>query len=126
MTRTFGLCVVVFIAFAYGSSRGNSSPQADATTGNGLLGSCQISVKSTDDRNYKESPFEAWRDGFCVGIVNGVSSASPHVCPDEEVTTGQEKRVVLKYLQDHPEELHLDNAVLVERALSRAFPCPKK
>ena len=79
-----------------------------------------------DDRNYSENTFEAWRDGYCTGLVYGISNASPHVCPDEEVTTGQETRVVLKYLQDHPEELHLDNAVLVEKALEKAFPCPKK
>ncbi len=89
------------------------------------LGSCQISVKSMDDRKYNENTFESWRDGYCTGLVYGISKASPYVCPDDEVTTGQETRVVLRYLQEHPEELHLDNAVLVERALAKAFPCAK-
>jgi hypothetical protein len=79
-----------------------------------------------DDRNYSENTFEAWRDGYCTGLVNGVTNASPRVCPDEAVTTGQTLRVVVKYLEDHPEELHLDNAVLVEKALAKAFPCVKK
>jgi hypothetical protein len=124
MARTLGLCVVTFIAFAVGTSGGSQSA-SDATTGNGLLGSCQISIRSSEDRSYNENTFESWRDGFCVGLVTGVGNASPHVCPDENVTNGQEKRVVLKYLQDHPEELHLDAATLVERALAKAFPCPK-
>ena len=119
----FGLLFPCVFALGFG---GNRSPQSDATTGNGLLGSCQFSVKDTEDRNHNENTFEAWRDGFCVGLVAGVGYASPHVCPDENVTSGQEKRVVLKYLQDHPEELHLEATVLVEKALAKAFPCPKK
>jgi hypothetical protein len=120
------LCILFLCVFAVGSSIGSRSPQSEPTTGSGLLGSCQISVRSSDDRSYNENSFEAWRDGFCIGLVTGVSSTSPHVCPAEGVTTGQEKRVVLKYLQDHPEELHLDDALLVERALTKAFPCQKK
>jgi hypothetical protein len=79
-----------------------------------------------DDHNYSENNFEAFRDGYCIGLVNGVTNASPQVCPDEAVTTGQTVRVVLKYLEDHPEELHLNNAVLAEKALAKAFPCPKR
>lgn len=122
--RIICLCVLFFCAFAVGSS--SQSPQNDAVTGNGLLGSCQIHVKSMENRAYNETPFEAYRDGYCSGLVAGVSSASPRVCPDAGVTIGQQIRVVLKYLQDHPEELHLDDAVLVDRALTKAFPCPKK
>lgn len=115
--------VLFFCVFAVGSS-GGQSPK-DAITGNGLLGSCQIHVKSMEDRSYKENTFEAYRDGYCSGLVYGVSSASPDICPSEGVTGGQQVRVVLKYLQDHPEELHLDDALLAERALAKAFPCKK-
>jgi hypothetical protein len=79
-----------------------------------------------ENRGYNETAFDAYRDGYCSGLVAGVSSASPRVCPDDGVTGGQQIRVVLKYLQDHPEELHLDDALLVDRALAKAFPCPKK
>jgi len=121
VTKNILVYIAAFIFFAVGSSSGR--PQTEATTGLGLVGSCQISLRSTEDKSYHENTFEAWRDGYCTGIVQGVSNASPHVCPDAEVTVAQEKRVLLKYLQDHPEELHLENAVLIERALSKAFPC---
>jgi len=124
--KTSYLCVLLLCVFSAGSSSGNQSPQKDVTTGNGLLGSCQIHVKSMEDRSYNENIFEAYRDGYCSGLVFGVSSASPHVCPDERVTSGQQIRVVLKYLQEHPGELHLDDAMLVEKALAKAFPCPKE
>lgn len=123
MTRTLGLFVFLFFAFCVGSSGGSASPKEEVTRGNWLLGSCQLTVKSMDDPSLSENTLEAYRDGFCRGLIDGVSHASPKVCPNEEVTHGQETRVVLKYLQDHPEELHLVNAVLVDKALSKAFPC---
>lgn len=118
-------CAIAFFSLVFSTRRGSSASQ-EATTGEGLLGSCQISVRDMDDRNHKENAFEAYREGYCDGLVYGISNASPRVCPDKEVTNGQSVRVVLKYLQDHPEELHLDNAVLVERALALAFPCGDK
>jgi hypothetical protein len=56
-------------------------------------------------------------------MIEGISDASPKVCPPYESTYGQEFRIVTKYLQDHPEELHLKNSDLVEKALAKAFPC---
>jgi hypothetical protein len=48
---------------------------------------------------------------------------SPKVCPAKDSTYEQGTRVVVKYLQDHPEELHMKSSALVERALAKAFPC---
>jgi hypothetical protein len=123
MTRTIGLCVVIFLAFGMGTSSGSPSPEEDVTSGNWLLVSCQLSVRSMDDSAFHENTFESYREGFCNGLVEGVSNASSKVCRKEEVTNGQELRVVLKYLQDHPEELHLRSSALVEKALAKAFPC---
>jgi hypothetical protein len=124
MTRTLGLCVVILLALSVGSSGGSPAPQGEATTtGNWLLVSCQLSLKTVEDHTFNENEFESFRDGYCRGIVEGVSSASPKVCPADNATYGQEVRVVVKYLQDHPEELHLRNTTLVEKALAKAFPC---
>jgi hypothetical protein len=124
MTRAIGLCVAVFIAFSVGSSGGSPSPQGqDVMSGNWLLVSCQVSVRSMDDTASRGNTLDSYREGFCNGLVEGVSDASSKVCRKEEVTNGQELRVVLKYLQDHPEELHLRNSALVEKALVKAFPC---
>ena len=123
--RIIFFCVLAPSIFAVSLSNGQSS-QKDAITGNGLMGSCQIHVKSLENRSYNETAFEAYRDGYCIGLVSGVSGASPRICADEEVTRGQQVRVVLKYLQEQPEELHLDDTLLVERALSKVFPCRTK
>jgi hypothetical protein len=124
VTRTIPLCIFLFLfAFSVGSSSA-PAPQQDVTSGTWLQGSCQITVKATDDRTFHENDLESFRDGFCRGMIEGVSSASPRVCPDSRYLV-QEVRIVLKYLQDHPEELNKRNTTLVDKALSRAFPCPE-
>jgi len=45
-------------------------------------------------------------------------------CVPKEVTRGQLKAVVEKYLQDHPEQLHMGASTLVEWSILGAFPCP--
>jgi len=124
MTRGTGLCFAIFIAFSAGSSGGNPSPEEDYAGGNWLLVSCQATLKQSDDPSSHPNLYEAYRDGFCRGIVEGVSNASPKVCPPENSTYGQQVRVVVKYMQDHPEELHMRNTTLLEKALAKAFPCP--
>jgi hypothetical protein len=47
-------------------------------------------------------------------------------CPSDTITYGQEQKIVLKYLNDHPEKLHLPSTFLVREAFRGAFPCPTK
>ena len=77
--------------------------------------------------------------GTCVGYVRGVidgtidawntllrsANGSQPFCAPAGVTVGQEQRIVLKYIKDHPEREHLLTSALVFRALSEAFPCSK-
>ena len=116
MTRIIGLFVLMFVGCA------TCSPQ-DVSIGNWLLTSCQLSIKSLEAEHVSDSPYEAMRDGYCTGLVQGIADTSPHVCPGEHVTNGQTIRVVLKYLQDHPEVLNRKSSRLAEEALSKAFPC---
>jgi hypothetical protein len=75
---------------------------------------------------------------YCLGFVNGImqmsldesvrvgskTHAESLACsPQEGITTGQAVRVVIKYLHDHPEQLHRDAHILVVEALRIAFPC---
>jgi len=93
--------------------------------GNDLLPRCQASVTSLDTPTWKDA-HEAFNAGFCLGLVQGVWYASANVCTPAGVTFGQLQRVVLKFLQDNPEKLNLNQNLLAEMALSKAFPCPKK
>ena len=45
------------------------------------------------------------------------------ICPEKGVTIGQSRQVVLKYLRDKPQDLHLPFVLLAHLALAAAFPC---
>lgn len=74
-------------------------------------------------------------EAVCVGFVEGVSdtleawrSQDPAIpgakgCIPKGVTVGQLQKVVVKYLRQHPEELHYPGAALVITAINEAW-CP--
>lgn len=115
----------------------NSVVYAD---GNSLIRSCSSAVKLLNGLPGIEEEHVGM--AFCVGFVRGVSetmvingnSLSPSkiqrigICnPDKRsypIPSDQGVRVVLKYLENHPEKLGEDDIVLVIRALQKAFPCP--
>jgi hypothetical protein len=95
--------------------------------GNDLLNGC----KEADSANAsKKSSFTA---GYCYGIVVSTIETSvilkdgiaPNFqsCVPTEMTNQQAVRIVIKYLQANPEQLHFPGSTLVIRALHKAFPC---
>jgi len=63
--------------------------------------------------------------GYIVGVLDLLSS-SPDLqrcLPDQGVTKGQVKDVVMKYLRDHPQYRHETAARLVAGAIAEAWPC---
>ena len=70
----------------------------------------------------------------CVGYVEGINDYQttllgwsfldePYFCTPKGVRSYQLVKVVTKYLNDHPEELHLEAGGLAAVALYKAFPC---
>jgi hypothetical protein len=60
-----------------------------------------------------------WR----VAVDCGTKYPSGNVWPPEHIQNEQMMRVVLKYLNDNPEKLHLPASGLVANAFIKAFPC---
>jgi hypothetical protein len=89
--------------------------------GNELLLKCEADIRTI---GAAETP--SWKDmadgAYCMGMVRGVYGVSDDVVPPNEGTLGQLERVVLLFLQTHPEELHKPDYVLVHEALHKAFP----
>ncbi|WP_367159421.1 Rap1a/Tai family immunity protein [Mesorhizobium sp.] len=56
------------------------------------------------------------REGFVINRGKG--------CIPSGATNDQLAEVVIKYLGDHPEELHYPAAPLSMVAIAKAFPCP--
>lgn len=110
--------------------------------GNALLRACHQTVAIMDK---SEAPIRLDADyfagagfgsGYCIGLVRGILNfrvqifselervgLTPVCIPEQAIPVGFGVRVVLKYLNDHPENLHLDDAFLVVAALANAFPC---
>lgn len=97
-----------------------SSPvhAAGIAAGNVLLEQCE----SRDNSVY---------EGACYGFITGVYDTSDGktwngktYCSPKGVTTGQLVKVVIKWLNEHPEALHNTAASLVQAAFLEAFPCP--
>jgi hypothetical protein len=98
-------------------------------TGNTLLRHCDILLRGVDSNNYNRE--EAVEGGRCIGVVGSISVLSTlpdtplyrRVCYPPSVETGQLVRVVVNWLEDHPEQLHLHFVRLTVDALVDAFPC---
>lgn len=75
--------------------------------------------------NYRN---EVW-DGECGGTVDSLlflRESLPDgfkVCHPKGVTSAQAVRVVVNYLQAHPQDLHQPFRILAMTALSQAWPC---
>ena len=80
---------------------------------------------------------------YCLGYLTGwddALAAAIEITPDAKaaiengqriggclsagVTMGQIKLIFLKYVDNHPEQLHLSAAIILSRAMVAAFPCP--
>lgn len=106
--------------------------------GNDLLRDCTFARAAQTEPLGTQS--DALLAGRCFGMVRGIVSfrelifpymegngfTKPVCFPEQGIAVEQAVRVVLKYLNDHPEKLHMDDAILVAVALADAFPCRKQ
>lgn len=100
--------------------------EVDAGSGNHLLNACNVFMSSSkQDVGYSEG-LDA---GYCVGMVSGVAETiilndKPLAClPGSGITREQAVRIVVKYLNNHPEQLHHSASTLAVISFQQAFPC---
>jgi hypothetical protein len=91
-----------------------------------LLKHCESALQER-----REHVFEA---GVCVGTLQTLTYIQPlldprygkaNYCPPQGLAPEQEIRVVVTYLQSHPERLQEEGRTLALDALHQAFPCTK-
>jgi hypothetical protein len=62
--------------------------------------------------------------GECIGYILGATDAHDHIfCLSPDVTAGQVRDTVIRYLQINPSKRHLSAEWLVADALLQSFPC---
>jgi len=111
------LMVVLLFSFNQARAVGNYE------SGSGLLKNCEAWLNKTSVAMGND----------CNGYVTGISdiyvtlvewgNVKPAWCIPVGVDSDQLIRVVTKYLQENPEELHLTAGSLVANAFGRSFPC---
>jgi len=114
---------------------------AAAKTGNDLVKDCSIALKHLNNENVSGEPVDSIKIGNCIGFVTGVMQAAAlrkadpgtgqskdpitQFCGRPDVSVEQAVRMTLNRLKMKPEELDLDAAIVVLRALNEgaAGPC---
>jgi hypothetical protein len=87
------------------------------------------------DLDTKRVPVKDASDvGLCMGFISGLVDLDTMNsgilkrringwCVPDNATSTQLAKVIVKYGNDHPQELHLPSVVVVANALLAAFPC---
>jgi hypothetical protein len=102
--------------------------------GNELSDECTVALRSIEH----PTNMDGFNTGACFGLVDGImetmqlwntvdsqhNEARYHGCIPNEVTVGEAVKVVLKYLNDNPTQLHWRDTHLIAAALSKGYPCP--
>lgn len=99
--------------------------------GNSLLSDCKGSLDMLDGKSTNGSSLSA---GICMGTIQGMrhmnsfyesklSKEDTFFCVPEKAQAGQLIRVVVKYLEDNPSELHQHEAILIALAFSSSYSC---
>ena len=108
-------------------------PRANALgtvwSGNSWMVICGQGEYSGNKRNDNlDSTCEAYTEGVISGLAFGISYAKkgtpPLWCGSSRHTVGQLVRVIMKYMNNHPEYHHTAIPILIKYALSEAFPVP--
>ena len=98
------------------------------SSGNEILRDCQTALRFVGDAKPPKDPMEAVSYGVCAGTVRSLLNVYTllkdefRFCPPE-VTIEQGARVLVKYLEAHPEITHQSAELLSLDAFKAAWPC---
>jgi hypothetical protein len=101
------------------------SLQAKADDGYTLLKECTAFVKG-DSVSEEKGGLKLWAgcpSSFESALSTDVDNSIRRVCLPSNVKNGQLAKIMVKYLEDHPEHLNRDEFELVREVLHKHFPC---
>jgi hypothetical protein len=92
---------------------------------NALFQGCKAAAQ-----NEKVDPQTATVASYCNGVIYALASVSDLLSNPMQrscvpaISTGQMMRVVVKFIDDHPERLHENFVQLALEVFHRTWPCP--
>jgi len=95
-------------------------PDSPAATGAWLLDTCPFPPSSGE---FKDELYVMLCTGYFSGLFDASDWIGREACPPRGSEPQHWVRVVVAYLESHPEELHMSAASLAKRALVEAYPC---
>jgi hypothetical protein len=93
--------------------------EEDRDSGNAWHRKC--TSENVTDRLMCTTYLEALSHGLSVATLYG---AARIYCIPQGVTVGQMRKVVIRSLEQHPQDLHTGFSLLAVRAFRDSFPCP--
>lgn len=119
-------------AFSLATTLIGGASQAEPHDGNNLLKACRLVVKVSDGEQILSN--QQLVAGYCIGLLEGVRSALTihkdqlepvyRICfPYNGITNEQAARIVVKYLDSHPELLNEDPSLLTVYAYRDVYFC---
>ena len=126
MTRTWlpGLRgTALIVAMIFGSQVAIAEP--DQSSANHIMPACRVAALPITFSNTEESKEDVSRTSLCVGIIVGLGYAGQPfgICLPVGATTQQAVRVVVQYIDGHPERMQESFNYLAVEALREAWPC---
>jgi Ssp1 endopeptidase immunity protein Rap1a len=117
------LCVigVVLLLLAALAAAGNPLEH----DGNELLAVCRDAVRIRDAGGHGSAQ-AGYNAGYCDALVESMPQmyVASFCLPQAGIGTSQAVRIIVRYLESHPERLHLNQKDLLIEAFRDAFPCP--
>ncbi|HXA86129.1 MAG TPA: Rap1a/Tai family immunity protein [Candidatus Dormibacteraeota bacterium] len=119
-----------YVLFAFATSI-STFGQA-SIDGNTLQPKCQLALATKAEASkFTSSEFmdASFCQGYVAGVLDQISGAEGTTVPDNEkfclakIPLSQVIKVVYKYMNEHPEQLHFDGARLIRLSLGKALPC---
>ena len=122
--RTFIISIGLALALLTGPA--SAEPSADNSSGNAIMLSCRSVLEKVRTKPHFDASKSANKEEqLCIDLVAVVDAFDEQheVCIPKTATMGQKIAVVVKYIDEHPEDMHLEFMFLAHEALAKAWPC---
>jgi hypothetical protein len=110
---------------------------AQGASGNTIQSACKWAALAADNQDQSIFNAHMYDIGFCAGFLQAATDGHEFwetwrkeekgmplgFCIPGEATQGQIMKVFVKYLDEHPEELHEQVIKLFAESMGKAFPC---